>query len=176
MLGDISYGRSTQRVKDFGKWNTRGLEHPWRRAHAARFLGFLKENKIRRLIYVLNYGCSKPLAVQFPEDFIVQAFVKGARCGNAHHAELEGSTAVFSKRRYRDGRCGSAVAPLGPPALWPKLSTPQVRPSRPLRSICVILCFLTGISRWCTDYFTHWIAGTERSSASSPGRAGTRQG
>ena len=35
-------------------------------------------------------------------DFIIQAFVKGARCGNAHHCELEGSTAVFSKRRFRD--------------------------------------------------------------------------
>ena len=33
---------------------------------------------------------------------MVQAFVKGARCGNAHHAELEGSTAVFSRRRFRD--------------------------------------------------------------------------
>lgn len=50
VLGDISYGRSTKRVK----------------------------------------------------DFITQAFVKGARCGNAHNAELEGSTAVFSKRRFRD--------------------------------------------------------------------------
>jgi hypothetical protein len=38
------------------------------------------------------------------KDFITQAFVKGARCGNAHNAELEGSTAVFSKRRFRD-RC-----------------------------------------------------------------------
>ena len=138
--------------------------------------GFLNFEREQNRLLLLNLGRSKPLAFQFPEDFIVQAFVKGARCGNAHHAELEGSTAVFSKRRYRDGRCGSAVAPLGPPALWPKLSTPQVRPSRPLRSICVILCFLTGISRWCTDYFAHWIAGTERSSASSPGRAGTRQG
>ena len=53
VLGDISYGRSTSRVR----------------------------------------------------DFIIQAFVKGARCGNAHHCELEGSTAVFSKRRFRDRRC-----------------------------------------------------------------------
>ena len=52
VLGDISYGRSTSRVR----------------------------------------------------DFIIQAFVKGARCGNAHHCELEGSTAVFSKRRFRDRR------------------------------------------------------------------------
>ena len=36
------------------------------------------------------------------KEFMVQAYVKGARCGNAHHAELEGSTAVFSRRRYRD--------------------------------------------------------------------------
>ena len=36
------------------------------------------------------------------KEFMVQAYVKGARCGNAHHAELEGSTAVFSRRHYRD--------------------------------------------------------------------------
>ena len=33
---------------------------------------------------------------------MVEAYVKGARCGNAQHAELEGSTAVFSRRRFRD--------------------------------------------------------------------------
>ena len=32
----------------------------------------------------------------------MEAYVKGARCGNAQHAELEGSTAVFSRRRFRD--------------------------------------------------------------------------
>ena len=36
------------------------------------------------------------------EEFMVEAYVKGARCGNAQHAELEGSTAVFSRRRFRD--------------------------------------------------------------------------
>ena len=46
----------------------------------------------------ISYGRSTPRV----RDFIVQAFVKGARCGNAHHCELEGSTAVFSKRRFRD--------------------------------------------------------------------------
>ena len=85
------------------------------------FLNFEREQNRR----------SKPLAFQFPEDFIVQAFVKGARCGNAHYAELEGSTAVFLKRRYRDGMCGSIVAPFGPPALWARVSVPQVRPSHP---------------------------------------------
>jgi hypothetical protein len=34
-------------------------------------------------------------------QFIVDAYVKGARtCGSAEHAELEGSTSVFAKRRY----------------------------------------------------------------------------
>ena len=33
--------------------------------------------------------------------FIIEAYVKGARtCGSAEHAELEGSTSVFAKRRY----------------------------------------------------------------------------
>jgi hypothetical protein len=36
-------------------------------------------------------------------QFIVDAYVKGSRtCGSAEHAELEGSTSVFAKRRYRD--------------------------------------------------------------------------
>ena len=48
----------------------------------------------------ISYGRSTPRV----KDFIIQAFVKGARCGNAHHCELEGSTAVFSKRRFRDRR------------------------------------------------------------------------
>ena len=34
--------------------------------------------------------------------FIVQAYVRGATVGRAEDAELEGSTAVFTKRRYRD--------------------------------------------------------------------------
>ena len=36
-------------------------------------------------------------------EFIVDAYVKRQRtCGSAEHAELEGSTSVFAKRRYRD--------------------------------------------------------------------------
>ena len=34
--------------------------------------------------------------------FIVDAYVRGAVVGSAERAELEGSTAVFAKRRYRD--------------------------------------------------------------------------
>ena len=34
--------------------------------------------------------------------FIVQAFVRGGVVGCAERAELEGSTAVFPKRRFRD--------------------------------------------------------------------------
>ena len=36
-------------------------------------------------------------------DFIVKAYVRGATCGNAERSELEGSTSVFTKRRFRDG-------------------------------------------------------------------------
>ena len=36
-------------------------------------------------------------------QFIIDAYVKGARtCGSAERAELEGSTSVFPKRRFRD--------------------------------------------------------------------------
>eukprot|EP00973_Karenia_brevis_P094463 12422633-Karenia_brevis.AAC.1 len=35
-------------------------------------------------------------------NFIVNAYVRGATCGNAERSELEGCTSVFTKRRYRD--------------------------------------------------------------------------
>jgi|SouAtlMetagenome_1021521.scaffolds.fasta_scaffold07373_1 hypothetical protein len=40
-------------------------------------------------------------------DFIVGAYVRGASVGTAEHSPLEGNTAVFTKRRYRDAwnRC-----------------------------------------------------------------------
>ena len=34
--------------------------------------------------------------------FLVQAYVRGARVGCAENVPLEGSTAIFTKRRYRD--------------------------------------------------------------------------
>ena len=34
--------------------------------------------------------------------FLVDAYVRGAAVGSAERAELEGSTAGFTKRRYRD--------------------------------------------------------------------------
>ena len=36
------------------------------------------------------------------KDFLVQAYVRGAAVGSAEHVQLDGSTAVFTKRRYRD--------------------------------------------------------------------------
>ena len=35
-------------------------------------------------------------------EFFLQSFVRGARIGCAEHAEFEGNTSVFPKRRYRD--------------------------------------------------------------------------
>ena len=35
-------------------------------------------------------------------DFIVAAFVRGGTCGIAQNCEYDGSTAIFTKRRYRD--------------------------------------------------------------------------
>ena len=34
--------------------------------------------------------------------FVVEAYVRGARIGSAENADFEGSTAVITKRRYRD--------------------------------------------------------------------------
>ena len=36
------------------------------------------------------------------KSFIVNAYVRAAYCGCAEKAELEGSTSVFTKRRFRD--------------------------------------------------------------------------
>ena len=42
------------------------------------------------------------IASQRVREFIIQAYVKGAKCGSADRSELEGSTSVFAKRRFRD--------------------------------------------------------------------------
>ena len=46
-------------------------------------------------------------ATQSVRDFIIAAYVRGASIGSAEHTALEGNTAVFTKRRYRDAwnRC-----------------------------------------------------------------------
>ena len=46
-------------------------------------------------------------ATQTVRDFIIAAYVRGASVGTAEHTALEGNTAVFTKRRYRDAwnRC-----------------------------------------------------------------------
>ena len=46
----------------------------------------LELDNFHGVLHDLSYG----LSTQRVKDFIVQAFVKGMRCGNAHHAELEG--------------------------------------------------------------------------------------
>ena len=52
-------------------------------------------------------GISMCEATQVVRDFIVAAYVRGAAIGTAEHTPLEGNTAVFTKRRYRDSwnRC-----------------------------------------------------------------------
>ena len=52
-------------------------------------------------------GISMCEATQVVRDFIVTAYVRGASIGTAEHTPLEGNTAVFTKRRYRDAwnRC-----------------------------------------------------------------------
>ena len=46
----------------------------------------------------ISWGISSDVV----KNFIVQAYVRGAVVGNAENCELENSTAVFTKRRYRD--------------------------------------------------------------------------
>lgn len=52
-------------------------------------------------------------------NFIIQAYVRGMHiCGTADNAQLEGSTSVFTKRRYRDRWNRSAFANVGPAAAF----------------------------------------------------------
>ena len=51
-----------------------------------------------RILTDISWG----IASDVVKNFIVQAYVRGAVVGNAEHCELENSTAVFTKRRYRD--------------------------------------------------------------------------
>ena len=46
-------------------------------------------------------------ATKAVRDFIINAYVRGASVGTAEHSPLEGNTAVFTKRKYRDAwnRC-----------------------------------------------------------------------
>jgi hypothetical protein len=54
----------------------------------------------RQVLADISWGKPTPLVRQF----LVNAYVQGAKtCGSAEYAELEGSTSVFAKRRYRDG-------------------------------------------------------------------------
>ena len=45
----------------------------------------------------ISWGRASPRV----RKFIVNAYVKGAKCGSAERSELEGSTSVFAKRRFR---------------------------------------------------------------------------
>jgi hypothetical protein len=47
-----------------------------------------------------DIGWGKP--TERVRAFITKAYVQGAECGSAQRAELEGSTSVFTKRRFRD--------------------------------------------------------------------------
>ena len=39
------------------------------------------------------------------KKFVIDAYVRGARVGCAENTEFEGSTSVFTKRRYRHAHC-----------------------------------------------------------------------
>ena len=52
-------------------------------------------------------------ATERVREFIVQAYVRGARCGCADRSEFEHSTAVFTKRRYRDACNRNIVRRIG---------------------------------------------------------------
>ena len=50
---------------------------------------------------VLN-DISMGVASNEVRSFLIDAYTRGARIGNAENVPFEGSTSVFTKRRYRD--------------------------------------------------------------------------
>ena len=62
------------------------------------------------VVYIFR---SRRIASNEVRQFVIDAYVRGAKIGNAENAEFEGSTAVMTKRRYRDrssgGTWGGAV-------------------------------------------------------------------
>ena len=52
-------------------------------------------------------------ATERVRSFVVQAYVRGAKCGSADRSEFENSTAVFTKRRYRDAWNRNIVRRIG---------------------------------------------------------------
>ena len=54
------------------------------------------------LFHRVLHDISNGIASNDVRQFIVDAYVRGAQCGCASNCELEGSTAIFTKRRYRN--------------------------------------------------------------------------
>ena len=50
------------------------------------------------VLYDISWG----LATNRVREFVVEAYVRGARAGSAAKVDFEGNTVVFTKRRYRD--------------------------------------------------------------------------
>ena len=55
-------------------------------------------NNFHQVLSDISWGKASDIV----EDFIVAAFVRGGTCGVAQNCEYDGSTAIFTKRRYRD--------------------------------------------------------------------------
>ncbi len=60
-----------------------------------------RQEELQNFHEVLNdisWGDASPAA----RKFIIDAYVRGAACGVAEKCDYDGSTAIFTKRRYRD--------------------------------------------------------------------------
>ena len=64
-----------------------------------------RESELESFHTVLS-DISMGIASNEVRQFVIDAYVRGARVGNAENAEFEGSTAVMTKRRYRDRSSG----------------------------------------------------------------------
>ena len=60
-----------------------------------------REAELENFHYVLS-DISFGRASNEVRQFVIDAYVRGARIGNAENADFEGNTAVMTKRRYRD--------------------------------------------------------------------------
>ena len=61
----------------------------------------MRQAELNTFHTVLN-DISMGVASNEVRSFLIEAYVRGARVGNAENVSFEGSTAVFTKRRYRD--------------------------------------------------------------------------
>ena len=73
-----------------------------------------------RVLSDISFG----IASNDVRQFVIDAYVRGAKIGNAENADFEGNTAVMTKRRYREGwwKILSNTSHRGDPPRAPQIS------------------------------------------------------